>query len=625
VPQRGSDILERPVDLIASDHERRGNADFIACPWAKMPLSSGCSSTASMAKVEIERAFRAAIYESSRCGTHVFRVCVTGRPFAFYLTQPPPFARIYDRPALIRRAAGAVMKIGELANEVVQNPIPDERRSRILDAMFGEKSPCGPVIRPENLLVGPELAKKMPAREKSERLPCLVVGVSRKNNEQQQATDFARWFTGHSSPPDNFVKALSNSSNSLRIAISKPRHPPARRNLKPRIIAVQKAAKEVLRYVHKLAPPHKAQGGQDRKWHTAIKELGCLPNNPEVLYGLHAGASFLFRCKDSEFIVCLKIADTARNNPSKDLSAEVAACEDRFIADLELIVNLAEAYKNFEKKRPQNRMTAIPSGAATHRWEEQRLREARTWSPELFCAGIILAAIDWRDQPFIWPCEKWEACEDFWIANGGPPHNGSNDDACELWSKYLNAAKRTVGGVWRPVERHFGHVRFRSFDEPIPIPKSLRDDCVHRKGFKKTRKSNRVDLATLEEAKKFIDKLPETQREKKAWQDAKVAVDHASIGAKSTRFARGRLERAFNEPDDPTSPWYDPALSNESVHPEWVTTVKNQLLEYASAGGSDTVNELARRFNVRPTLAKQLLHELAEERRWLSRNNQVSP
>jgi hypothetical protein len=532
---------------------------------------------------------------------------------AKHAERAPETTACPPRPGGCADVAGHT-EINRLIDEVLMKEKPSFSWKQRED--ITEESPRPFVAGPMEPLVDPAMVGEIPSTD-TRSPPCLHVDVSWQI-EQQQAPDFARWFTGHSSPSDNLAMALANNSNYLRVAISKQRHAPARRKLEPRIIAVQKAAKEVLRFVRKLTPSHKAQAKQDKKWRAAIKNLGCLHENPEVLYGLFLGEPIQFRCEDSEFIACLRIVDTVRNNPSKDPSAELASYEDRFIADLELIVNLAEAYKSLLKKPLKNRMTATPSERAPHHGEEQRLKDARTWSSELYCAGIILAAFAWRDPHFDWPCEKWEACEDFWIASGGPAHDGADDDAYKVWSRYLNAAKRTVGGVWRIVERDFGPSLFRSFDEPVSIPKSLRDNSVCRKGCKKTRKSNRGDLVTLQEAKSFIAKLPETEREKKAWRDAIAAVDDASIGVKPTRFARGRLERAFDTPDDPVSSWYDLASSNESLHPPWVTTVKNQLLEYLRADGSDAVDELARKFNLKPTLAKQLLHELVQEKLWPS-------
>jgi hypothetical protein len=511
-----------------------------------------------------------------------------------------------------------------------QRLLEAEDRKRNLDRLFGKTDPQAPVTSPSELWVEPELLEEVSSAENKEPQPLRVDDWHARHVSD---ADFARCFTGHSSPPDDFVRALSNSSNYLRVAISKQRHRPARRELKPRLIAVQKAAKEVLRFVRKKKPPHKAQAKQDKKWRAAMEDLGCLPHDPEVLYGLFLEQPIRFRCEDSEFIACLTIVDTVRNNPSKDPSAELASYEDRFIADLELIANLAEAYKSSLEKPLKNRMTATPTERAPHHGEEQRLKDARTWSPKLYCAAIVLAASAWSEPRFDWPYKKWEACEDLWIARGGPAHDGKNVDAHDVWNRYLNAAKRTVGGIWRLVERDFGPSPFRSFDEPVAIPERLRDKSVSWKGRKRTRTSCRVDVVTLQEAKNFIAERPESEREKKAWRDATWALDYALIGAKPprfargakptrfargakpTRFARGRFERALNTPDNPISAWYDPPLSNDA-RPQWVITVKNELREHLKTGLSDTVDELASKLGLQPALAEQLLHELAQEKSW---------
>jgi hypothetical protein len=105
-------------------------------------------------------------------------------------------------------------------------------------------------------------------------------------------------------------------------------------------------------------------------------------------------------------------------------------------------------------------------------WEEQRLRIIEKWSAELLCTLITLASFAWRDSSitdrFV-SCKNYanpskpirsldtddvvfaEACEGFWMSAGGPPHDGTDDEAHKFWMGFISAAKRAPRIVWSAV------------------------------------------------------------------------------------------------------------------------------------------------------------------------------
>ena len=289
---------------------------------------------------------------------------------------------------------------GPDAEEIItaKNPILDERRSRVLDLMFGEEPPHRSVVRPKQLCVAPELVAELHANDTSPQ-PCLSVDVSWEV-ERQQSTDFARWFIGNSSPPFEFVSAVSELESHLRIAIAKQGSPMPKRDLDRRVRAARNAVSEMLRFINKSAPSHKNKEDQADKWSRAIGLLRGLivdKNDKELLERLFQDEIIRFRCDDIQFDACLRIVNQARTEPTKNLSATMMPdYGDRFVADLKWIDQFAKTYlsKKFPKRGAPKKI----------RVAEVSSNKRKTWSAELICAVIVSAAIAWLGRSFVLPC-----------------------------------------------------------------------------------------------------------------------------------------------------------------------------------------------------------------------------
>jgi hypothetical protein len=171
----------------------------------------------------------------------------------------------------------------ELETEYIvtaKNPILDERRSRILDAMFGEDSPTQLARSPREILVDSELIEEKAAANERE-LPVLRVDISWQT-QQQQATDFVRWLTGKPSPSEALVSNISEMQERLRTAIKKHVRPAVRRELSPRIVAIGKASRDVLRSINKTLPHERTE---EQRWrlHRATIELAQMIEDEELL------------------------------------------------------------------------------------------------------------------------------------------------------------------------------------------------------------------------------------------------------------------------------------------------------------------------------------------------------
>jgi hypothetical protein len=374
-------------------------------------------------------------------------------------------------------------------------------RNLILDAMFDEESPGQSVVGPEDLWVDPELVEKFPKRDALQQRPLLLVDVRSGQIEQQQKTDFvrwfARWFTGHPSPP---VSALFELENHLRIAIEKQVPPADRRELLSWATTTRKAAEKILRFINKAPPSHKAKEDEADGWGRAIEWMRRVRRSEERrLYYLFQDEPIQFQCENSQFDDCLTIVSNVHANTVKNLTTELDPHKDHFVADLERIRSLAKAYSSsrlagwlrknrmwsgqavcalivFEaSERPNTFALRLALGlnfAPLSHGEEHRLRMIEKWSAELLCTLTTLASFAWRDSSItdrfvsckndanpLRPIRSLdiddvvlaEACEGFWVSAGGPAHDGSDDDAHEFWIGYINAAKRAPRMVWNAV------------------------------------------------------------------------------------------------------------------------------------------------------------------------------
>jgi hypothetical protein len=452
---------------------------------------------------------------------------------------------------------GGVRLVGQTSRKAFQ-------AERNLDGMFGEESPRQFVAGPNNLWVAPELAEKMPAAD-ARPPPRLVVDVSGQI-EQQQKTDFVRWFARWFNwRPSLPVSALFELENYLRVAIEKKVAPADRRELSSWATTTRKAAEKILRFINKAPPSHKAKEDEADGWGRAIEWMRRVRLSEERrLYYLFQDEPIQFRCENSQFDDCLTIISDVRANPAKNLTSELDPHKDRFVADLERIRGLAKAYasnrltgwlrKNrmwsaqavcalivFEaSERPNTfalRLALSVNFAPLSHGEEHRLRIIEKWSAELLCTLIIMAGFAWCDP------SRWSrplSTVDTEVLRlrkpaGGPAHDRPDDDAHEFWIGYINAAKRAPRMVWSAV------------------------------------------LGSTPAGRMILEAIPENI-------------------ASMPRSERGA--------------WYGAPQTTDA---QWVVKVKRQMLDCLRDGRANSAVDLAREFNLRSTLAERLFKELQEE------------
>jgi hypothetical protein len=366
-------------------------------------------------------------------------------------------------------ANGVASGVPELETEDIgtaKNPILDERRSRILDAMFGENSPTQLVRSPRELLIDSELIEEKAAANERE-LPVLRVDISWQT-QQQQATDFVRWLTGKPSPSEALVSNISEMQEHLRTAIKKHVRPAVRRELSPRIVAIGKASRDVLRSINKTLPHERTE---EQRWrlHRATIELAQMIEDEELLLYLFQREPVRLRCEKTHFKACLAIVEASICGLQSHRALDLGQNGAGFVADLQLIQNLAAEYKTTKPEgwlgknkmwsaellrmlilvRAVERRDALTlrfclnvNAAPQSNYEEHRRRIMEKWSAELLCAFMILEAVGSGEWPIVGSTGVADACEDFLFSAGGSSHDGVDDEVNKFWTPYINAAER---------------------------------------------------------------------------------------------------------------------------------------------------------------------------------------